>query len=226
MNQKELSDELMIWLPKMSAGKTLEYAFADGGTTKIDTIEQLIRHVSGSGEIRIKVTPFPAAPDGEEWHNPDTLSVEQVGVNEDGKFEAGFRLLLKSELDVGRTKKYCQLWIGVDEEGPCGWSFGEFPGICQEETYRVHSDEHPVGSLKPASSTIKCKQRWIPKAIYQGMGMIVGSDPNNSQYMRVIEPLPWQTVWDYLYDNDDYEAFTKKMNKLKELGMIAEEEES
>lgn len=42
-------------------------------------------------EIRIKAAEFPALPEGQEWHNPDGLTADQVEVRE------GWRLLIHGE---------------------------------------------------------------------------------------------------------------------------------
>jgi hypothetical protein len=47
---------------------------------------------------------FPEPPAGEEWHNPDELSPEQVGVND------GWRLLLESETQEDERVDYIELW--------------------------------------------------------------------------------------------------------------------
>jgi hypothetical protein len=60
-------------------------------------------------DYRIKPLEFPALPEGLEWHNPNNLTLEQVG--------DGWRLLVDSEVD-GESHCGCQYWDG----GNGGWS--------------------------------------------------------------------------------------------------------
>jgi len=55
MKTKELADELMIWLPKLSAGKALEAMYKDGplATTIVD-VADLITFIKTGNTIRIK----------------------------------------------------------------------------------------------------------------------------------------------------------------------------
>ena len=54
METKELADELMIWLPRLSDGKTLEAVYQNGDTTKILDVHDLISFIESHTEIRIK----------------------------------------------------------------------------------------------------------------------------------------------------------------------------
>jgi len=55
MKTKELADELMIWLPKLSDGKTLEAVYrSNGDSTTIVNIPDLISFIKSGDEIRIK----------------------------------------------------------------------------------------------------------------------------------------------------------------------------
>ena len=60
MKTKDQANELMIWLPKLSAGKTLEAVYKDqhaikvGARTKILDIRDLISFIESGNEIRIK----------------------------------------------------------------------------------------------------------------------------------------------------------------------------
>jgi len=132
-----LADNMMIWLPKISAGKRLQVTYKDGMVAEILGIISLIENIKDGNEIRLKVIAFPDAPDGEEWHNPDKLTAEQVGI------EDGWRLLLVSEIVDGRELHVCESFIDEREwiDGFSGWRLAS--------TYRVKASEHPVGSLKP-----------------------------------------------------------------------------
>lgn len=74
---------------------------------------------------RIKPLSFPSLPDGEEWHNPDGLTPEQVG--------AGFRLLTKREHRANQDKEIAQFW-SVDS-----WDRRGFPNtrLNSNYSYRV-----------------------------------------------------------------------------------------
>ena len=134
--EQKLADEVMIWLPKFSAGVTLEII---GHKTMSVVLcpSDLIDAIEVGCEIRIKAIAFPDAPDGEEWQNPDNLTAEQVGI------EDGFRLILESERPNLQPGFKCEGWSGawkVYRIGSCG---------LKSTTYRVKASEHPVGSLKP-----------------------------------------------------------------------------
>lgn len=142
MNTKELAEHLIKWLPELVAGKTLEKHYnIQGSPDVIKTVTQLFEAIEGNHEIRIKQTPIPDPPDGEKWHNPNNLTAEQIGI------DAGWRLLLKSEIDASRFKRVCQLWTAGRL-----W-LSRVCGICETATYRTKADEFPVGSLKPKSET-------------------------------------------------------------------------
>lgn len=142
--EQKLADDLMIWLPKLSAGKTLERSFVNNAArwTDVEDIHGLANYITHGCEIRIKQIQFPAAPDGEVWHNPDNLTAEQVGV------EDGWRLLLVSEAYLRD--------LGAQIVGQCAgfrsirWnSSGHLTVNCPHKSYRVKTADYPVGSLKP-----------------------------------------------------------------------------
>jgi len=142
METKELADELMIWLPKLSAGKTLEARDHIPKWYKIKCLDGLIVAIRNKMPIRLKQIEFPTPPDGETWANPDNLTAEQIGT------EYGYRLLLVSELDSLREDLPCQIWTGNDTVSK--WTDG-VSGGCVDKTYRVNANECPVGSLKPVT---------------------------------------------------------------------------
>jgi len=141
MESKELIDDVLFWLPKIKSGKTLIAIDPDHPTNDqtIEDVEHLVRCVKDSMIIEIKVIPFPSPPDGEEWQNPDKLTAEQVGIDD------GWRLLLVSEVHKLTKCVTACIWLDTDK-----WSASA--GLCMQRdcyTYRVITDEHPVGSLKP-----------------------------------------------------------------------------
>jgi len=145
METKELAEQLIPWLRELAAGKTLQYVFSDGcGYTNIGDIDHLIHHLQGSGEIRIKQTPIPPAPDDDSWQNPDNLTAEQIGIDQ------GWRLLLKSEIGAGRGR-ICQMWHFGE------WLHGAF-GNCEDETYRVAAQKFPLGMLRDPADERVLKQ--------------------------------------------------------------------
>lgn len=78
---------------------------------------------------RIKRLEFPAPPEGEEWHNSENLTPEQVGILE------GYRLAIKSEVLTG--SRFCgfYVWtISKDWAGEICPNIGKF-------TYRT---KHPL----------------------------------------------------------------------------------
>ena len=141
--EQKLAEELMIWLPKFSAGVTLQFVLSNGTTASITTLKILLDSVDatiGTGSIiRIKQAAFPNAPDQEKWQNPDNLTAEQVGI------EDGWRLLLVSEIYDRKCYITAFAW-GIH----CGWGSMD-TWLCRSKsvTYRVKASEHPVGSLKP-----------------------------------------------------------------------------
>ena len=82
---------------------------------------------------------FPDPPDGEQWHNTDNLTAEQVGI------EDGWRLLLVSEIYERTHYIKSRVWVIGS-----GWGLLD-TWLCRSNlvTYRVKASEHPVGSLKP-----------------------------------------------------------------------------
>lgn len=65
--------------------------------------------VASTEDDEIKPLEFPAPPSGEEWHNPDGLTPEQVEISYE------WRLLLSSEIQPTPTHKYgcdCEIWQG------------------------------------------------------------------------------------------------------------------
>ena len=142
MNNKELAEHLSKWLPELVAGKTLEYAPGRADSWyRIKTVFTLTEMIEDHREIRIKQTPIPDPPEGEEWQNPDNLTAEQIEIDD------GWRLLLKSEVHEDKRKSVGQIWTA----GKSWHSYG--CGACKTVTYRTKADESPVGSLKPKSET-------------------------------------------------------------------------
>ena len=143
MNTKELAEHLIKWLPELVAGKTLEKHYnIQGSPDVIKTVTQLFEAIEGNHEIRIKQTPIPDPPYGEEWQNPDSLTAEQIGI------DYGWRLLLTSEIVKSRNViSNCYEW--QSEETQWCDEFDDYSGSFECSTYRVKVDEYPVGSLKP-----------------------------------------------------------------------------
>ena len=140
---QKLADDLMIWLPKFSAGIALEII---GHKTMSVVLcpSDLIDAIEVGCEIRIKQAAFPDAPDQEKWQNPDNLTAEQVGI------EDGWRLLLVSEIYDRKCYITAFAW-GIH----CGWGSMD-TWLCRSKsvTYRVKASEHPVGSLKPKGEIV------------------------------------------------------------------------
>ena len=143
MNTKELAEQLITWLPELVAGKTLEYAPGRADSWyRIKTVSTLTEMIEDHREIRIKQTQIPDPPDGEKWHNPDSLTAEQIGI------DYGWRLLLTSEIVKSRNViSNCYEW--QSEETQWCDEFDDYSGSFECSTYRVKVDEYPVGSLKP-----------------------------------------------------------------------------
>ena len=79
--EQKLAEEVMIWMPKISAGIALEYHY-DGTyckkhTGEITDVDCLIRMIRNGREIRIKQAAFPDAPDGEKVNPLKGLKVRR-----------------------------------------------------------------------------------------------------------------------------------------------------
>jgi len=148
MKTKDTADKLSPWLDKLSEGKTLIYGEHDKSTVFaiIRSIVDLAQAVNDGKYICEYIAKFPEPPEGEEWHNPDKLTPEQVGVDD------GWRLLLVSELAKDRDAVIGDMLLSK------GWDKGCY-GNNANATYRVKTAEHPVGSLKPkVEKPVKCKE--------------------------------------------------------------------
>ncbi len=162
MNDKELANELIKWLPKLVAGKTL-CAHGESGqqlAINIKTVEQLTIAIEARWEIRIQQTPIPNPPDGQQWQNPDNLTAEQIGIDD------GWRLLLKSEVDPQGNFACCQPWIWDDHQGGGHWIELQWKACESDTTYRVKADQYPVGSLKPRSEAAATPDKRADIAMY------------------------------------------------------------
>ena len=148
MNTKELAEQLIKWLPELAAGKTLISHDRLGTPWGIESIDGLIRAIKKNRGIRIKQTPIPDPPDGEEWQNPDNLTAEQIGIDD------GWRLLLKSEIDINNSEWVCYSWM----QGQW-WSGRPVAAVCVMTTNRVWAKQYPVGSLKPLTEAETLKQK-------------------------------------------------------------------
>lgn len=143
MNEKEIANELMTWLPKIGAGKALEYLPYRAAEEWHDIMDTMHLHqvIIDGRDIRFKQITLPDAPDGEEWNNPDNLTSDQVGIIE------GWRLLLKSEIDPARGPiQGLEVWDLQD----LSWIPGKpypYSANCHDETYRIDAKKHPIGSL-------------------------------------------------------------------------------
>ncbi len=109
MNQKELSEKvicekLMIWLPFLSAGKTLEAVYPDGNATEVCDVADLISLIKSGDEIRVK----PEQVKCKEWF--------ACYNGEIGDFEQDVRIY-RCMQSLGRSKKQ----IRVIE--PLEWGF-------------------------------------------------------------------------------------------------------
>ena len=152
--EQKLADELMIWLPKISAGTALEFLHDVVNTDwhEILDVNGLIRELGNESEIRIKAIAFPDAPEGEEWQNPDNLTAEQVGI------EDGWRLLLVSEIYHRETSARISGCIWMPSLDIPRWSiYGRKYGEEKFSSYRVKASDHPVGSLKPKVEEVEPK---------------------------------------------------------------------
>ena len=154
---KILADELMFWLPKMSEGKTLECVSQSNTIWPINDVEDLMAYIRSGDDIQIKHVPFPDAPEGEQWHNFHDLTSHEVGIDN------GWRLLLKSEIVDLRPSRPCFMWVANLK----GWNRMACCGSCEDETYRVKADEHPVGSLTDPFTEQHRKQ--VEAEIYQDL---------------------------------------------------------
>jgi len=148
MNTKELADELMVWLPKLSAGKTVQISLLSDIDAEvyhwhdITSIDDLVLAIDEEREVQLKPIVMPEPPEGEEWHNYHELDSNQIEI------DSGWRLLLKSERDPIRERpvESIEIW----NEAKRGWFHSDkgFVGGCELETYRVKAKKHPVGSLR------------------------------------------------------------------------------
>ena len=151
MNTKELAEQLIKWLPELAAGKTLMNCGLVKGSkicVKIIDVKMLIRYLEDGLGIEIQQTPIPDPPDGEEWQNPDSLTAEQIGIDD------GWRLLLKSEIDINNSEWVCYSWM----QGQW-WSGRPVAAVCVMTTNRVRAKQYPVGSLKPLTEAEALKQK-------------------------------------------------------------------
>ena len=151
MNTKELAEQLIKWLPELAAGKTLMNCGLVKGSkicVKIIDVKMLIRYLEDGLGIEIQQTPIPDPPDGEEWQNPDSLTAEQIEIDD------GWRLLLKSEIDINNSEWVCYSWM----QGQW-WSGRPVAAVCVMTTNRVWAKQYPVGSLKPLTEAEALKQK-------------------------------------------------------------------
>jgi len=146
MNQKKLCQELMTWLPELECGKALEVDDYIGKSVEICDVNDLIIAIKSGHQIRIKQTPIPPAPDGDEWHNPHNLTGEQIGTDQ------GYRLLLKSEICDRDCPFPGQLWNFNKSD----WGSGlNVYGASDLITYRVDAKKYPLGMLRDSSDDKK-----------------------------------------------------------------------
>jgi len=230
METKELADELMIWLPKLSAGKTLVYGQHDKSHifAIINSITDLTEAVNKGKYIAEYIPKFPEPPEGESWFNGSDLSADQVGVND------GFRLLLISELYNRECQIEAEGWSDVERK----WTKGRFWAVEKSiVTYRVKTAEHPVGSLKPKEEAVKCKEWWLSKIEYKDSWArryqfaYLKNDKADGlgETIRVIEPLPYDVAANAMTGSESYNSKTgcifvpNALHTLKELGMTADE---
>jgi hypothetical protein len=101
---RERAKELLPIIQAFTDGKTVERY--NSVTSAWDTVEE---EIFPSFIYRIKPLEFPPLPEGKQWHNPNNLTLEQVG--------DGWRLLVDSEVD-GESHCGCQYWDG----GNGGWT--------------------------------------------------------------------------------------------------------
>lgn len=185
-----------------AAGKTIQ---AFSGSVWLDCATPMWFE----GEYRIKPEEFPAPPEGQQWHNPQHFTPEQVGVSE------GWRLLLVGEqIQKGDMfDNYDRTWVSSSWVGvPVG-------GIATD-TYRT---KRPLPATPPKASPklVPLEAEDIPPVCWMRRGhsyaMLVQTINRSSVGLSsVSHGLRFEVLmdegWEYSSDRREW----KKCSKLEE----------
>lgn len=171
-------------------------------------------------DYRIKEEKFPDPPEGEEWHNPGNLTLEQVGMKD------GWRLAFKSELN-GKLATGCaprELPIGTVEMwcSNAEWDEGQngLEGTIKDMTYRTKLPLPAKPKLIPWEAKDVppiCFVRSRTNSHKDMSALVIGIDPEGCEFLRdqrrLVELVEWRELfnyWEYSTDRITWKPCSKE----------------
>lgn len=153
----------------------------------------------GEFEYRIKEEKFPNPPEGEEWHNPENLTPEQVGISK------RYRLALKSGIFVGNKRGGFDVWTIAKD-----WAGGISPNI-SVFTYRTKCPLPSKPKLVPFEAGDIPAVCWVRQLIFPNdTALVVGTSKEGVEICTLPKRKIELATWEYLFRTSQYSTDRKQ----------------